>query len=92
MSFFEEVRTDTKGQNNSSRLMVVEGAESGRPIATANIPADRKLKGNFLKSGDYTVGRLSGQLTFTVTMGLYSRSTAWSTDTRVQQYLNLFRI
>jgi len=58
-SSFEEGGTDTGGQNNNSRLMAVEGADigrpPGRPIATAKIPVDRKLKVNFFESGDFTV-------------------------------------
>jgi len=50
--------------------MAAEGADIGRLIAIAKIlvdrPIDRKLKGNFSESRDFTFGRP----TFIETMGL----------------------
>ena len=56
-------------QNNSNTLMATEGAYIGRLNDTfkipVNRPVDRKLKGKFPDSGDFTAGRPI----FTETMG-----------------------
>ena len=67
----QEIKTIAAGSWQQKEQALVD-----RPIATDKIPIDRKLKGNFPESGDFTVGQLPDRRTKPEKQRLVSRSTA----------------
>ena len=78
----QEIKTITSGSWQQKEQTSVDRAVNWSPHPRSPIdrPVDLKLKGNFPKSGDFTVDRPPGLPIFTETMGLYSRLTVRSTD------------